>query len=72
MHELFKKRIMDREKFNKLFFIEKGSWQKDAEHRRRWRWLNKLTLKPKIKYYILRRKFFTLFMQFVTHRFIKL
>lgn len=52
---------MDIDKFNALITTEKSTWMDDVRRRKRWKWLNKFTLKPRIKYYILRRKFLKLF-----------
>jgi hypothetical protein len=49
---------MDRVKFNKLVVTEKGSWLEDAKRRKRWRWFNRIMLKPKIKYYRFKRMLF--------------
>lgn len=48
---------MNRENFIKLVSDEPSGWLKDAKRRKRWRWLNRLTLKPRIKYYVLKRAF---------------
>ena len=43
------------ENFKKLISTEQSNWLRDAERRKRW--LSKLTLKPRIKYYRLKRVF---------------
>ncbi|MBT3209889.1 MAG: hypothetical protein HN347_16215 [Bacteroidetes bacterium] len=48
---------MDIDKFNSLITTEKSTWMDDYKRRKRWRWLNKLTLKPRIKYYRIKRIF---------------
>lgn len=53
----FKISDMNRDNFMNLVSDEPSGWLKDAKRRKRWRWLNRLTLRPRIKYYVLKRAF---------------
>ena len=44
-----------KENFVKLISTEQSGWIKAAKRRRKWRWLNNLTLSPRIKYHRLKR-----------------
>lgn len=47
------------EKFRELVKdAPQSGWLKHAKRRQRWWWFRKLTLKPMIKYYRLKRKYF--------------
>jgi hypothetical protein len=48
---------MNIDKFNSLISKEQSNWLKDAKRRNKWRWLNRLTLRPRIKYYRIKRAF---------------
>ena len=54
---LEKNLMMNRDKFNILVSEKPSRWAKNARRRRRWRWFNKLALKPRIRYHKLKFKF---------------